>query len=316
MKKKIAVFAVSFAILSCIFSIMVSAETGDVMALLPTNDFEEVYVLLDENQRQFPIYGIRENISQYTDLSEWLPSDHVGLVEWIRGLNAVAGTTINLNLYDGTILSCTLTNDFAYSCTMTLINLSSGLTKQYTLFAGMAVDVEYLLVVQNDGYLGFMRYNKNTGEQLSSGTLVYPMYGNVYIPDRIPDSSAIDQAYQDGFTDGFESGYAEGIKDGSLATYDEVVVYNRGYQDGYEKGVDDGFIIAISSDGKAIYDKGVSDGQEQAQIIPKAIDGFFESMLKFFTPFLSIGVGNLTLYSMLGVLLVVGIVVVIIKITR
>ena len=65
-----------------------------------------------------------------------------------------------------------------------------------------------------------------------------------------------------------------------------------------------------------MFNAGVSLGQEQASIIPRAIEGFFSSITEFFEPFLSIGFGALNLYNLLGVMVIVVIVTVIIKLTR
>lgn len=309
---KISIFVAMFAL---ILSLSVSAESDDNMALLPTEDFKQVYVLVDNHNNQLPIYGVRENLSQYTYVNEWLPTENVGLIEWIRGINTNQGT-VSKYLFDGTLLTAVTTSNGFVTVTMTLINNVTGLTQSYTLFTNLASVEDIVFVVQNDGQLGYIRYNKNTGLVNGSGTIVYPFYGNVYIPNRIPDDGIYNEGFNDGYKAGESAGYDDGYADGLDNRTNQDAVYDIGYAEGYEGGYWVGYTQGMKSDNEAVFNAGVAKGQQDAKIIPAAIDGFFDSILGFMSPFLSIGFGGLTLYTLLGVMVVVAIVVLIIKITR
>ncbi len=106
--------------------------------------------------------------------------------------------------------------------------------------------------------------------------------------------------YQEGYIAGHEIGHTEGIFEGVEKGKTE------GYENGYNEGYRNGFC------------NGEIKGQEAdvSEVLPKAFDGLFESANDFFSTFLSLGIGSVTIGSLLSVALVVCLVVLIIKIIR
>ena len=88
------------------------------------------------------------------------------------------------------------------------------------------------------------------------------------------------------------------------------------YENGYNAGYDVGYKEAASANTEQAYNKGFIAGQDTDSIVGNTINGFFDGLTNFFVPFLSMGIGSLTLYTLLGLMIVAAVVCIIIKIVR
>ena len=84
------------------------------------------------------------------------------------------------------------------------------------------------------------------------------------------------------------------------------------YEQGYAQGKRDGINLARPE----AYQEGYTDGQATNELVGNTIEGFFNGLTNFFGPFLSIGIGEFTLFNLLGVLVTTFIVLIILKIIR
>lgn len=78
-------------------------------------------------------------------------------------------------------------------------------------------------------------------------------------------------------------------------------------------------IVDVSETSEAYqngYNAGIIKGQEDADIASGLLGGFFDGLSGFVSSFTSIGVGNLTIGSMLGIMVITLIVVIIVKVVR
>ena len=85
--------------------------------------------------------------------------------------------------------------------------------------------------------------------------------------------------------------------------------FDEGYDEGFEAGKN-------SVDAQSIYNRGYADGQNVSQIVTGGINGFLTGFSGFIDPFLSLGFGNFTVRSVLGILLTFSLVMFIVKIVR
>lgn len=112
---------------------------------------------------------------------------------------------------------------------------------------------------------------------------------------------------------GYENGYNEGLK------HANELEYSKGYAQGVadtKDGMHNGDYKYTEEDLRRYYDIGYLAGQDTNGIVNEGINGFFSALGGFFEPFMSIGVGSLTLYSCLGLLLITAVVVLLFKIAR
>ena len=112
---------------------------------------------------------------------------------------------------------------------------------------------------------------------------------------------------------GYENGYNEGLQHANKLEYDKG--YAQGVAD-TKDGIHDGDYKYTEEDLKRYYDIGYLAGQDTNGIVNDGISGFFSALGGFFEPFMTIGIGNLTVYSLLGLMIIACVVVVIIKIAK
>lgn len=135
--------------------------------------------------------------------------------------------------------------------------------------------------------------------------------------------------YNQGYEDGYQAGYEEGETAGYNTGYEagETSGYNTGYEAGetagYESGYDEGYQAGLEQGTGSYnegYQAGFADGTINGQDFNDAFNtffySFFDGLSGFFAPILSLGVGNLTIGSIVGVIGFVVILVLIIRIIR
>ncbi len=175
-------------------------------------------------------------------------------------------------------------------------------------------------------------------------TLTYLLdYGfvNLYYADFVVSDESYNQGYEAGYEAGYnegeEAGYSEGYQTGHTAGYNEGYTagetagqeagYNQGYtageSAGYEIGYDEGYQAGLDqgtgsyNEGyQAGYADGTINGQNVDEIVNNGISGFFEGLSTFFSPFFSIGIGNLTVSTVLEVVIFAFFILLIVKIIR
>lgn len=124
----------------------------------------------------------------------------------------------------------------------------------------------------------------------------------VYSVDIELDNSSYDEGYQAGH----DKGYSEGV------IYGESL----GYGTGYKEGEIYGYGVGYSEGQRNGYNSGFSEGQNLGEALGEGMEGFMNGLADFVSVFLTLGVGSLTLGSMLGIVLIAFSVMLIVKIIR
>ena len=159
---------------------------------------------------------------------------------------------------------------------------------------GLTADTDLMLIIDHYGVLSFLTYSKTTGEALSIRLLtnyeLNALSGNII---RIEDIERIPSDYNQTIKDAYNAGKEDGIE---IGKNEAVKNFDTNYQNAYYQGL--------------------KDGQDTDDIVSNSISGFFRGMTSFFAPFLSIGIGSLTVYGMLGLAIITSIVIVILKVVR
>lgn len=138
------------------------------------------------------------------------------------------------------------------------------------------------------------------------------LYGCVFSLNKSPETiygqGVIDgqNSVSDRYQEGYEDGYSIGLEEG----------YENGYSFGYQNGLDEDSENAYGEGYNVGYNQGFSEGQNVDMVAFNAISGFFEGLKNFFSPFFSIGIGSLTISTMLGLVVFVFIGAIVIKILR
>lgn len=140
-------------------------------------------------------------------------------------------------------------------------------------------------------------------------------------------NEAWEKAYDQGITEGYDIGYEEGYQKGAEEggngdLYNNA--YDKGYEDGVLMGVEAGKELCRSDHPNLVdseqlknyYNIGYLAGQDTNGIVNNGISGFFSGVTSFFEPFMTIGIGNLTVYSMIALAVIVALVVIIIKVVN
>lgn len=143
--------------------------------------------------------------------------------------------------------------------------------------------------------------------------------------------------YYDGYNNGHEEGYQQGYTNGENNGYGIGYIggqtdgYNSGHSEGYSEGKADGYqeghAAGLIESGKtaeenynsgyaAGFAKGTVKGQNDAKALEKGVSGFFDGLSGFFTPFLNLGFGSITIASLLGVVVIVFLVSLIFKLLK
>lgn len=310
---------------------IVSAE--DEYIVVPSTDRQPLYEILPSAElagvEPYTVYGYSE--SSITVLDNPQPFirhffDTIAPGEYYLNMYSTESTTRRSRLRLWVSNNSTLrlyyeVGDFA--------NNSIDEYYQYPITPVIPQSADIAIIAMRTGALNVYYYDTDTNQPLYDLTggynqeLSYYFIGDIYVYGRTPsdiDNSLLKDAFnrgkEEGLNEGISIGYTEGLKDGALTSYDETQIYNAGKEAGYSEGYNEGFEDGALFDNEEVYNKGIEKGQQDAQIIPQAINGFFGAMRGFFEPFLSIGFGSLNLLNLLGIIIVVGIVIIIVKITR
>ena len=206
------------------------------------------------------------------------------------------------------------------------------------------IDISYALYTGDNGYyiyLDDISYVKTTySAALSDGLTI-----NLYNAYPVISSADYDAGYENGYNNGYEAGEGQGYKDGYEAgetageatgyqngytagetagyqngytageTAGQEAGYNTGYEAGYNKGLEAGS-GDYNAGFQAGYNAGKIDGQDFNDAFNTFFYSFFDGLSGFFSPLLSLGVGNLTIGSIVGLIGVVILVVFMIKLVK
>lgn len=319
MKKVIALIASIFIIALSIIPI-VGAET---YSLLPDEDNQIMYQIYPASHYVEPIYY---DIVGYVTSSSATNPYAIPFFRTYQPNFSESHGTYSYDLYDGQ--SYFLFDIYAgstYSVSIVTANLITGAIQTYPLITSTSVEYDYYMYVGADGYIYLQKYEYDTKNLIGSSTkLSVPLYGDIYIYNDIPDSNA---SYTDGYLEGKKDGlsqgesigYEKGKKD-QQAIYDATIdsvkneEYNRGKAEGYFEGRQDA--AQNTTDSEYWYNAGYLAGQNTNGIVEEGITGFFDSMVGFTEPFLNIGIGSLRVYTVLALLIIGGLALIFIKLTR
>lgn len=328
MAKRISlIFASVFILVSCIIPF---ASAEDEYIVVPEYDRQPLYEILPSvdqggGAEPYIVYGI--DVSSIT-----LIDKPVGFITHFFGSNRVAGNYyVNMYSTRSTELRSRLRLFISNNETMVLwyevgdfLTGNSSDYYQYQITPSISIDDDFMIVATDNGALEQYYYNTITKyPTIAIESLKYYFIGDIYIYGQTPpdvDNAIIQDAFNrgkaEGLIQGEDIGYQKGLEDSVLPNDQLQNAYDQGKGDGYQEGYNYGLDVGAKLDNEAVYQAGINKGQEQAQLVPNAINGFFDAILGFFQPFLSIGIGSLTLYSLLGVLVIVVVCILIIKITR
>lgn len=170
-------------------------------------------------------------------------------------------------------------------------------------------------------------------------------YKNGYDTAKIEMEERIEYFYDLGITEGYdighEEGYTQGLSEGYSIGFQTALkdttyesAFNEGSQYGWDighkVGLNDGYkkgyteceeyyktqYIYNSDDLENYYNIGYLAGQDTNQIVENGISGFFNSVTGFFDPVFSIGIGNITVLSLVGIAIIVCSALLIIKVVK
>ena len=187
----------------------------------------------------------------------------------------------------------------------------------------------YIYLPETDDLSSMYKYRVIEVQETINGqiqevdTLTTPV--NMYPATLTLNNEYYNQGYNDGYEAGQEAGYNEGYTAGETAG--QEAGYNQGYTEGesagYESGYDEGYQAGIEQGTGSYnegYQAGFADGTINGQDFNDAFNtffySFFDGLSGFFAPILSLGVGNLTIGSIVGVIGFVVILVLIIRLIR
>lgn len=301
----------------------------------PDTDGEILYQIYGSNYGGQPsavydIYGYTSTSTVYPTIKNGFATFFFGIISekspgtykfYMFSTQETAGEMreayLQLDVY-GNNTSDTNTYTLKYITYSEITNLST----QIFLIPQMSVLNDLCLYSNGGGNVYCYYFNRRTEEEVTytgySGTECSSVFiGDIYPYGYSPiNTESIRDAYDRGKSEGEEVGYSKGYEDALPTEADIQAIYDRGYNDGNLTGYNKGLEEGAKLDNLEVYNAGISAGQEQAELIPRAVDGFFKSIIGFFEPFLSIGFGSLNLYNLLGIMVVVTLVIVIVKVTR
>lgn len=326
MKKIIIIF-------STILVIALSIIPTISAAVIPTNSFTPIYAikLSDESTvDEIPIWSL-----DYDEIA-MLPAGFTVYGyknQYVQGdINHV------LTLRDGSRFVYT-SNGSSFSLVYRCVyqnGLNNGANTDFTVINNQSSSLDFIFVVTSQGFIGYILFD-NTGNVYTTNITTVPFYTNVdpYYAEDEYENGYVD-GYNTGFDEGYDSGYnrgySSGVNSGELSGYEKGYVaggndatnrYNESFEeiiaeeriDAYNKGYEQA-ITDSSGDYINGFNAGVIKGQNDAKIPVVVIEGFWSSIRDFFSSFLSIGIGNLTLYSLLGVVVVVSLAILLVKLIR
>lgn len=336
-KKKIISFVFCFLILIITISTSVFAQDipnapdleieynskpDTVFSILPDTDGISLYsicvdetneVVIQNHYTNYPVRGFTNAIVSIPDanarktwgvFSHYIENYYMGSLTDTKVITLFDGSQFYLQAYGGAYqyrkLSLVQFDKNGYGVTITPIGVEFNEVQDIIIYMG------------SDGTLNYYIYNVQTGHIDSYGSINnVAFYGCLFYNDAIPgdSESAYEEGYFEGYDQGRDDGYSIGFRDG-YESINPSIIYDEAYEAGYNYGLE---VKYADTD---LYALGFAKGQEVNSYVPNAIRGFFEGMQGFFAPFLSIGIGNLTLYTLLGFMLFGFVLMAIVKIIR
>lgn len=291
-------------------------------SVLPNVDGESLYsifvdpnneVVISEGYTNYPIRGFTNSITSIPDedsrrtwgvFSHFIENYYMGSLTSTKVVTLFDGSQFHLQSYGSSYqyrqLKYVQFDKSGGGITITNVGPEFNETQDIMIYMSSSATLDYYI------------YNVQTGIIDSYGTINnVTFYGSLFYNNSVPGGS--DTAYEEGYFDGYEQGRDDGYSIGYRDGYESVnpdTLYNEAYEAGYNAGLE------VQYSDTDLYALGFAKGQEVNTYVPNAIKGFFEGMQGFFAPFLSIGIGNLTLYTLLGFMLFGFVLMAIVKIIR
>lgn len=320
-------------ILTTILVIVLSIIPTISAAVIPTNDWTPIYSIKmysTEVNGDIPIYSLTyDEVAQLPDGFEVYGYRN----QYVQGdINHV------ITLRDGSRFVYTSngsTFNLLYRCVYQS-GYNNGVNNDFTIISNASISLDFVFVVTSQGYIGYTLFNKDTGNVFTTNITTVPLYTNV---DDYYAESDYDKGYDEGYKEGYKEGdkvgsdrgYSQGLREGKQIGYDEGVedgyqIYAEEYDienivttvwdDAYSKGYDEGKADGVKQNSDAVYNYAYNKGLEDGELVGNAINGFYDGLVGFFRPFLSLGFGDLTLFSLLSVIVIVSATILIIKLLR
>lgn len=324
MKKVIALIASIFIIALSIIPIVGAVGDTDieVSAVIPSEDYEPVYDLLFAggqslpNDNRYYIVGISdvafENITS-------VPNDSYGLKLFLDFRYEDVETSETYDLYDGNQIIASRVTSGRYASNLFLTN-GSGDLFTYAIYANLQGIEDYMIVVTQDGRLGYLVYDIADLNVVSRGYVEYPLYGNIVLHGQSTSGGGYtyDQLVQ-AKDQGYAEGYQKGANDQAQVFQNSLPSikseeYTKGFNEGKQAGIKE---VSLADNQKEYwYNVGYLAGQNTNYIVDEGITGFWDALEGFISPFLSIGIGSLTVGTVLAIVLICGLAFIIIRMTR
>lgn len=332
MKKRIiSIFSIVFILLTSILSISASAngEMPDVdldsitrediaYTILPMGNGEiNYYLYINENSQNnifyqatnYPIRGYKESANIIVSVPDEIRQDGGIMTHYISNYstNGFTGTR-QVAMLDGTQLYIATfgTNSDEHRVGFVQFDIRGNVVSLVYIGESFTNGQDIAVFMASDGTLGYWIYDLNTGNILDVGWIYnVSMYGFLFSADYGTNEEAYHEGYLEGRSDGYNIGYDAGVR-----SINRDYIYQEGYDDGYASGIE------VNYADTDLYQLGYAHGQDTNGIVENAITGFFESFAEFFAPFMSIGVGNLNVRTLLGFMCFALIIVAILKIVR
>lgn len=284
--KKIYIFVLTFFII-CFMVVMPCFAYTTV----PTQELEITYWLQTTPTSLYDPYSIKYTTTTPTDGSHYNVAKDPGVTGFLY--NMFGSDYARYIMYNGGNWRYPLAEDvyinvYSNIDTSTLtVTLQNNSNKQYTILSNMydqgtVPDFAFFVAEDQNIYLGIF-YSSTVFTSIK--VLDIPLWGNIITPLAYNAESFYETGYQVGINEGYTQGYNDGISDS---------------QEGQENA----------------YNMGYLAGQDSNRIVEQSINGFFDGVTNFFYPFFSMGVGGLTIFSILGLALTAAVVMIVIKIVR
>lgn len=323
-RRIIAIILTLFVLALSIMPIVgaVSEDDIDISAVIPDSDYSPIYDLVFAGGQNLPnnsrYYIVGLSDVEFSNIMR-VPNDSYGLKLFLGVRNEAIETSKTFDLYDGNQIISQRVTSGRYASNLFLTN-GSGDLFTYSIYANLQGIEDYMIVVTQDGRLGYLVYDIADLNVVSRGYVEYPLYGNIVLHGQ--SSSGGGYTY-DQLVQAKEQGYSEGYQEGandqaqvfqsSLPSikYEE---YTKGFNEGKQAGIQEG---SMADDQKEYwYNAGYLAGQNTNGIVENGINGFWSSMTNFIEPFLNIGIGPLRVYTVLAILLIGGLAFIFIKLVR
>ena len=323
-KRIIAIVSTIFVLALSIMPIVGATGESDIdpSAVIPDTDYLPIYDLIFAggqdlpNNNRYHIVGISD--VEFSNITT-VPDDSYGLKLFLGVRYVDIESSETFDLYDGNQIITQRVTSGRYASNLFLTN-GSGDLFTYPIYANLQGIEDYMIVVTQDGRLGYFVYDIADLNVVSRGYVEYPLYGNIVLHGQ--NESGGGYTY-DQLIQAKEQGYSEGYQEGAN---DQAQVFQsslpsikneeflRGYNEGKQEGIRESGLADSQKD--YWYNVGYLAGQQTNDIVENGIGGFWDAMQGFISPFLSIGVGSLTVGTVLAIVLICGLAFVIIRMTR